>query len=107
MANKLAQLSRSREWTISRDPLFSPLNSPVEPHGEKKSFRIEPDPIKVVSVAGETINAHYKAAAWAAEDFAGLAEEKRVHLIPTVIEEDNCFLQTKARGLYSVDGWAC
>lgn len=27
----------------------------------RKSFRLEPDPIKVVSLAGETINAHYKA----------------------------------------------
>lgn len=72
----------------------------------RKSFRLEPDPIKVVSVAGETINAHYKAAAWAAEDFSGPAGEKQVHLIPIVIEEDNCFLQTKAWGLYSADGWA-
>lgn len=62
----------------------------------RKSFRLEPDPIKVVSVAGETINAHYKAAAWAAEDFLGPAgEKKQVHLIPIVIEEDNCFLQTR------------
>lgn len=74
---------------------------------QRKSFRLEPDPIKVVSVAGETINAHYKAVAWAAEDFSGPAGEKQVHLIPIVIEEDNCFLQTKAWGLYSAEGWAC
>lgn len=62
----------------------------------RKSFCLEPDPIKMVSVAGETINAHYKAAAWAAEDFSSLVGEKQAHLIPIVIEEDNCFLQAKA-----------
>lgn len=44
---------------------------------QRKSFHLDPDPIKVVPIAGETINAHYKPVAWAAEDFSGLAGEKK------------------------------